>query len=137
MIDKLKQLSKETVVYGISTVVGRFLNFVLVPFYSNIFNPADMGVMANLYAYMAIFNIVFIYGMDSAYLKMGSLKESNGSTRVFTTSYMTILLSTAVFSILLFLSKPWLGISVSADPAVVAKYEHLISFQSIFLPWML
>ncbi|MBK7866086.1 MAG: polysaccharide biosynthesis C-terminal domain-containing protein [Ignavibacteriales bacterium] len=128
MIDKLKQLSKETVVYGISTVVGRFLNFVLVPFYSNIFNPADMGVMANLYAYMAIFNIVFIYGMDSAYLKMGSLKESKGSTRVFTTSYMTILLSTAVFSILLFLSKPWLGMSVSADPAVVAKYEHLISY---------
>jgi O-antigen/teichoic acid export membrane protein len=128
MIDKLKQLSKETVVYGISTVVGRFLNFVLVPFYSNIFNPSDMGVMANLYAYMAIFNIVFIYGMDSAYLKMGSLQEEKGKSRVFTTSYMTVLLSTALFSLLLFLAKPWLGVSVSADPTIVAKYSNLISY---------
>ncbi|MBN8545604.1 MAG: polysaccharide biosynthesis C-terminal domain-containing protein [Ignavibacteria bacterium] len=128
MIDKLKQLSKETVIYGISTVVGRFLNFVLVPFYSNIFNPDDMGVVANLYSYMAIFNIVFIYGMDSAYLKMGSMKENRGSPKVFTTSYLTILTSTAVFSVILFLLKPYLGISISIDAAVSGKYEHLISY---------
>ncbi len=128
MIDKLKQLSKETVIYGISTVVGRFLNFVLVPFYSNIFNPDDMGVVANLYSYMAIFNIVFIYGMDSAYLKMGSMKENRGSSKVFTTSYLTILTSTAIFSVILSLLKPHLGISISIDSAVSGKYEHLISY---------
>ncbi|GAB1347884.1 oligosaccharide flippase family protein [Ignavibacteriales bacterium] len=128
MIDKLKQLSKETVIYGISTVVGRFLNFVLVPFYSNIFNPDEMGVVANLYSYMAIFNIILIYGMDSAYLKMGSMKENKGSRRVFTTSYLTVLTTTALISFLLFILKPQLGISISIDTAVSSKYEHLISY---------
>ncbi len=128
MIDKLKQLSKETVIYGISTVVGRFLNFVLVPFYSNIFNPNDMGVVANLYAYMAVFNIVFIYGMDSAFLKMGSLPENKGSKKVFTTSYFTVLATGALFALILFLIKPSLGVAISIDPAIAARYQHLISY---------
>lgn len=128
MIDKLKQLSKETVIYGISTVVGRFLNFVLVPFYSNIFNPNDMGVVANLYAYMAVFNIVFIYGMDSAYLKMGSLPGNRGSKKVFTTSYITVLTTGTLFSLLLYLAMPFLGVSISINPEVAAKYQHLVSY---------
>ncbi|OQY76039.1 MAG: hypothetical protein B6D45_04715 [Ignavibacteriales bacterium UTCHB3] len=128
MIDKLKQLSKETVIYGISTVVGRFLNFVLVPFYSNIFAPDEMGVVANLYAYMAIFNIVFIYGMDSALLKVSTLPEYRGTKKVFTTSYITVFTTGAVFSLILYLLMPYLGVSISVNPEFAAKYQHLISY---------
>jgi O-antigen/teichoic acid export membrane protein len=67
--EALKQLSKDTAVYGVSTIVGRFLNFLLVPFYTNIFLPEEYGIITNIYAFIAILNIIFIYGMDAAYLR--------------------------------------------------------------------
>ena len=73
MYEKLKQLTKDTAVYGISTIVGRFLTFLLVPFYTNVFSPSDYGVVSNLYIFIAIFNVVLIYGMDAAFLKFGSI----------------------------------------------------------------
>ena len=54
MFDKLKQLSLDTAIYGISTMVGRFLNFLLIPFFTNIFLPAEYGVIQIIYAYIAI-----------------------------------------------------------------------------------
>ena len=56
MFDKLKELTKDTAIYGISTMIGRFLNFILVPLYTNIFSPADYGIIQLIYAYTAILN---------------------------------------------------------------------------------
>ena len=67
MFDKLKQLTKDTGIYGISTIVGRFLTFLLTPYYTHHFITHDFGVFTNFYAFIGIFNIIFIYGMDSAY----------------------------------------------------------------------
>ena len=43
MLSKLKELSKDTIVYGISTIVGRFLGFILIPFYTQVFTTAEVG----------------------------------------------------------------------------------------------
>ena len=59
MLDKIKSLSKDTLIYGTSTIIGRFLNFLLVPIYTNIFLPGEFGVVANIYAYIAILNVFF------------------------------------------------------------------------------
>ena len=59
MFDKLKQLSKDTAIYGISTMVGRFLNFLLVPFYTNIFAPSEYGIIQIFFAYIAIIILTF------------------------------------------------------------------------------
>ena len=60
MIDKLKELTKDTALYGISTIVGRFLNFILVPFYTNVFAPDEFGIYSYIYAFLAFINIVYI-----------------------------------------------------------------------------
>jgi len=88
MFDKLKQLGKDTAIYGVSTMVGRFLNFLLVPFFTNVFTPSEYGVIQIIYAYVAILNIFYIYGMDSAYLKFASFKDNGNekdkfSNRIF------------------------------------------------------
>ena len=59
MLDKLKSLSKDTLIYGTNTIIGRFLNFLFVPLYTNIFAPGEYGVVANIYAYIAILNVFF------------------------------------------------------------------------------
>ena len=75
MLEKIKELTKDTAIYGISTIVGRFLGFFLIPFYTNVINTHDFGIYSNIYAYLAFLNIFFIYGMDAAFMKYASLKE--------------------------------------------------------------
>jgi O-antigen/teichoic acid export membrane protein len=58
MLDKIKSLSKQTLIYGTSTIVGRFLNFILVPFYTNVFPPSEYGIVAVIFAYIAFLNII-------------------------------------------------------------------------------
>lgn len=104
MIEKIKELTKDTVIYGISTIVGRFLNFLLVPIYTNYISTSDFGVFSNIYAYIAILTIIFIYGMDAAFLKYSSLAEESKKKDSFSTPFVFVMLTTiiivAVLSIL-------------------------------------
>lgn len=107
MKEKLKELTKDTAIYGISTMLGRFLNFILVPFYTNVFSPADYGVVILIYSYIALFNIIFIYGMDAAFLKYSAFKDIGDEKDNFSTPYFSVLL-TSIFigGLIIFLQKP-------------------------------
>ena len=69
MKDKVKTLGKETLIYGTSTIVARLLNFFLVPLYTYYLAPQDYGIVAAVFAFMALVNIIYQYGMDQAYLR--------------------------------------------------------------------
>jgi len=69
MFKDLKALGKESLIYGLSTVAARLLNFLLLPFYTHYLMPADFGVSASLFSYIAFFNILFQHGMDQAYIR--------------------------------------------------------------------
>ncbi|HRI45823.1 MAG TPA: oligosaccharide flippase family protein [Ignavibacteriaceae bacterium] len=97
MFDKIKQLSKDTAIYGISTMLGRFINFFLVPFYTNIFAPDQYGIISNLYAVIAIMNIVFIYGLDSAYLKFAESDEFPDKKTNFSTPFISVITTSILF----------------------------------------
>lgn len=101
MIEKIKQLSKETALYGLSTFVGRFINFFLVPFYTNIFPPSEYGIVTNIYAYIAVMNIILLYGMDSAYLKTASPLEGEERKKAFSTAWLGVLFSSSLIGVLL------------------------------------
>jgi O-antigen/teichoic acid export membrane protein len=90
MIEKLKELSKDTAIYGVSTMVGRFLNFLLVPFYTHVFTDFDYGIVSNLYIFIAIFNVIFIYGMDAAYLKYAAVPSEKEDKDNFSTPYLSV-----------------------------------------------
>ncbi len=105
MFEKLKQLTVDTAVYGVSTMVGRFLNFILVPFFTNIFLPSDYGIIQIIYAYVAILNIVYLYGMDSAYLKFAAFKEIGDDKDNFSTPYISVFVASLVLSFFIILSK--------------------------------
>jgi O-antigen/teichoic acid export membrane protein len=100
MLSDIKQLGKETAIYGVSTIVGRFLNFLLVPLYTNVFSRQDYGLMTNVYAYIALFNIIYLYGMDSAYLKYASTEELGDEKKTFSTAYNAVLISSLLYSLL-------------------------------------
>lgn len=72
MLRQIKRLGAETAVYGVGTVAGRFLNFLLVPFYTNVLLPAEYGVVAYLYSLIAFANVLYWYGMESAFFRFAS-----------------------------------------------------------------
>lgn len=69
MIDRILRLGKETALYGLSTVVGRMLNFLLVPLYAHLLLPDENGVLATLYAYIAFAAVVYGLGMEQSFMR--------------------------------------------------------------------
>lgn len=129
MIEKIKELTKDTAIYGISTIVGRFLGFLLVPFYTNIFSTYEFGVYSNIYAYIAFLNIVYIYGMDAAFLKYKSIAESSEEKKVFSTPYIFVTITTLIFSLILLLLKAPLSDGMS----VPTQYSYLLNYVILIL----
>ena len=103
ILEKLKELSKDTAVYGISTMIGRFLGFMLFPIYTNVFSRAEYGYFTLVYAYLAFLNVVYIYGMDAAFMKYTSLAEGDEKRGTFSTPYLFVVGSTLLFSIIFYL----------------------------------
>ncbi len=92
----LRTLSRETAIYGLSTVVGRFLNFLLVPFYVNVLRSrAEYGCVSSLYAYIAFLSVVFPLGLEGAYFRYAARAEGREGDpqreqRLFSTPFWLI-----------------------------------------------
>jgi len=134
MLAQIKRLGTDTAIYGISTVVGRFLNFILVPFYTNVLHPSEYGVVANVYAIIAFLNIVYAYGMESAYFKYASTKELGSERQNFSTPFISLCVSSAVFSAILVALAPsasrWLGVPPT-ESSVVPLSAGILFFDTI------
>ena len=63
----LKSLAKDTAIYGMSSIVGRFLNYLLFPLYTHVFAAASggNGVITNMYSYTALLFVILTFGMET------------------------------------------------------------------------
>lgn len=129
MIQKLKELSKDTAVYGISTIVGRFLGFLLIPFYTNVLSTAEFGIYSYIYAFLGFFNVVYIYGMDAAFMKYHSLAEESEKKETFSTPFLFVVFTSLILSAFFFL----FSIQISGLLQIQNEYKHLINYFSLIL----
>lgn len=97
MLRELRTLARETVVYGLSTVLGRLLNFLLTPLFTHLLSPSDNGVIATTYAYVAFLTVVFGLGLDTAYLRLGR-KDGKADPRAFSTAFWAVAGASLVFA---------------------------------------
>lgn len=103
-MSRIRTLASETAVYGISSVLGRLINFALVPFYVNVFPVGEYGIVIALFTAVVFLNIVFTYGMESSYLKYASGTEGRPrAPRVFSTVFWSILATSVLFSLIVVL----------------------------------
>jgi O-antigen/teichoic acid export membrane protein len=130
MLDKIKQLSRDTAVYGISTIVGRFLNFLLVPIYTNLFQPFEYGIQSQVYVLISILNIILLFGMDTAYMKYAvNVKNSDEDKNNFSTPYLTVIIvSFFICLLVIILKKPIFSIL-----EIPPDYYYLIFYTSLIL----
>ncbi len=108
---KLKELFSDTIIYGISSVVARFINYLLVPLYTYEFSPDQYGVVGLVYAAIAILNVVFTMGMESSYLRYGKNREE--AKDWFKSIQVFLLGASVIITLLLFASSPLLKPLVS------------------------
>jgi O-antigen/teichoic acid export membrane protein len=131
MFDKLKRLGAETAIYGISTIVGRFLTFLLVPFYTNVLpSTSDYGIVATVYAYIAFLNVIYGYGMESAYFRYASALEIGDRKQNFSTPFLSIFLTSLILSSFIHLfSAPIASlIGIGTGYASLVRYAAWILF---------
>lgn len=99
-MNPIKKLAGETVIYGFSSIIGRALSYLLVPFYTRLFLPSDYGVITEFYAYAAFFNILYTYGMETAYFRFAT-KQGYDEKDSFNIATSAIITSSLLFSLLL------------------------------------
>ena len=100
----LKALVKDTAIYGLSSIVGRFLNYLLVPLYTHYMPKAsgDYGVSTNMYAYTALIFVILTFGMETTLFRFANDEREKPDT-VFSTGFSVILGLTALFLLAVFL----------------------------------
>lgn len=125
MFKDLKALGKESLIYGLSTVAARLLNFLLLPFYTHYLSPADYGVSAALFSYIAFFNILFQHGMDQAYMRHYNEREKSLPSAFYGVAAVSLLLAAGLCA-----APSWFaGISgIGAGNGRLIAYSALILF---------
>ena len=104
----LKSLAKDTAIYGLSSIIGRFLNYLLVPLYTTVIvaESGGYGIVSNLYAYTALFLVLLTFGMETTLFRFSN-KEGEDADKVYGTALWMVLLVGVVFLALVFaLLKP-------------------------------
>ena len=99
----LKSLAKDTAIYGLSSIVGRFLNYLLVPLYTYYMphDTGDYGISTNIYAYTALILVLLTFGMETTLFRFANDEKCKPDT-VFSTVMATVGSLTLVFLLLLF-----------------------------------
>ena len=97
----LKKLAGETAIYGMSSIVGRFLNWWLVPYYSRIFLPEEYGVVTNLYSYIAFLLVILTFGMETGFFRFANKTRQND--KIYSTSAFSLFGSSLLFVLIAFI----------------------------------
>ncbi len=95
-----KKLLSQTAIYGLSSIAGRFLNYLLVPLYTYYFSAADYGVVSEFYAYAGFFSVFLLFGFETGYFRFRHQTQLDKDS-VYSTALIFILLINSLFFLLL------------------------------------
>ena len=113
----LRKLFSDTVLYGLGNMVPRFLNFLLFPLHTSIFYPAEYGVYTYLMSIVAFVNVVYSFGMETAYFRYATKPGANPE-KVFNVAQTVVVGVSALFSIIIIFAAPVLAPALGAEQKV-------------------
>lgn len=130
-MNPLKKLASQTAVYGLSQIVGRFVNYLLVPLHTALFDTADFGINTLMYSYVTFFNVLLTYGMETAFFRF-SQKQDNPA-QVYSTALTSLISSSLFFGLLFGVFSPQIAsvINVPEHPEYVIYFTAIIALDAI------
>ena len=101
----IKSLARDTAIYGLSSIVGRFLNYLLVPIYTQRMSveSGEYGVITNVYAYVALLLVILTYGMETTFFRYANKQDENPE-KVYSTTLWTVGATSLLFVIIVMLN---------------------------------
>lgn len=99
-MSEMKSLAKDTAIYGLSSIIGKFLNYLLVPLYTYVLaRTDDYGIVTNLYAWTALLLVILTYGMETGFFRFANREDYNANS-VYKTAYLTLFSTSALFALI-------------------------------------
>lgn len=98
-MSKIKRLAGETVLYGLGSILPKFLNFLLVSLHTRVFLPDEYGVLTRLLAYVAVINVIFTFGMETAYFRFAT-KPGADEKKIFNITQTVVISISLGFSLI-------------------------------------
>ncbi len=115
----MKSLAKDTAIYGVSSILGKFLGWLLVPLYTYVLEKqADYGIVTNLYAWTALLLVILTYGMETGYFRYAN-KDTANSDKVYGNSLIAVGITSLLFiAFIIIFNQPianFLGYSIHSE----------------------
>jgi O-antigen/teichoic acid export membrane protein len=131
-MNPLKRLASQTAVYGVSSIIGRFLNYLLVPLYTYTFAPAEYGVVAEFYAYMGFFAVLLVFGLETGFFRFRAGGE-HAPDIVFATVLRFLVLINAGFLVAAYLLQQPIAelLRHAANPEYIWWVAAIIAMDSV------
>ncbi len=132
----IRTLGKQSLIYGIGTILTRVVTFLLLPLYTNVFTTEEYGIVSLAYAFTGFVMIVYRYGMDSALMKYYIDSEGEDQKTYFTTIFSVQTLTSLIFSLFLLLTAGFFApIFLGGDYTRLMQLVTIILFLDAL--WML
>jgi O-antigen/teichoic acid export membrane protein len=125
-----KKLAGQTAIYGLSSIVGRLLNYLLVPIYTRVFEVGEYGVVTQLYSFIALMTVIFTYGLDISFFRY--FQSEKGNPKVYSTSLISIIFSSVVLGGLIILFAPQLSGFIGSTDTVAKAGQSPTLYISLF-----
>ena len=132
----LEKLAKQTVIYGISTILGRMLSYLLTPFYTRIFGVESYGIITDVYALIPFALVVLTMGMESSYFRFAAKAEAEGGNieqnkrKLFATTWGITSLAAFIFFAIIALCRngasALMGEIYAANPLYVVTVAAIV-----------
>ncbi len=137
MQSKIRSLASDTLVYGVSTVAGRFLTFLLTPLYTNYLSPGEIGDVTAVYAMIAFVNIAYSLGLEPAFMRFWVRDDEQTSQQVFRAAFLGVAAIGILVTIVTVILSPWIatspvlqlegnGADIVAIAALVPLFDALV-----------
>ena len=128
---ELRKLAGQTAIYGFSSVVGRLLNYLLVPLYTRVFSTAEYGEVTAIYAYVAFLVVLLTYGLETAFFRYSSDEKNN--TNIYSTCLFSLIFTSSLFIFICSIYSESIArvIDFNTNPEYVVWFAWIIGLDAI------
>lgn len=112
-MNPLKRLASQTAIYGLSSIIGRFINYLLVPLYTYSFTTSEYGIVSEFYAYAGFLAVLLTFGMETGYFRFRE-REGSDPALVYSTSLRFLLGANLGF----------LAVALALDHIIAGALQH-------------
>jgi len=130
MSNPIKVIAGQTVIYGLSSIIPRFLNYLLVPLHTGVFEISQYGVITDLYAYVTFLVIFLTYGMETGFFRFS---QNNDKDKVYGTVFVSIIATSCLFiaSVIVFADGLAVKMHYGENPEYIIWFAWILGLDAI------